>query len=194
MLRPDIGHAQSAFTTTGKLRRLNLNKMYSPILLIAGLLTGASASAADDSDAGMFSKGSKQFTVMGGAGSSFDESYFVLGIGAGYYLANGWNVELQLESWMDGDPGIFKATAATNYVFYRLKRFSPYAGVFYRYTDIEDRDSLDSAGVRAGVYMAVGRNGYAGFGMVYESYMDCNSRIYVSCDTTYPEVSFAFSF
>jgi len=171
-----------------------LNKILSS-LAIAGLLTGASATAADsNSDAGLFAKGTKQFTIVGGAGESFDESYFVLGLGAGYYVVDGLNVGLQVESWMGADPSIFKVTALTNYVFYQVKRFSPYVGAFYRYTDIEDRDSLDSAGGRAGVYMAVGRNGYAGFGMVYESYLDCNTRVYVSCDTTYPEVSFAFSF
>jgi hypothetical protein len=171
-----------------------LNKILSALLL-ASALGSAPAFAADaDSDAGLFAKGNKQFTVLGGAGSSFDESYFVLGIGAGYYVADGWNVELQLESWMDGDPGIFKVTASTTYVFHQLKRVSPYVGAFYRYTDIEDRDSLNSAGGRAGVYLAMGRSGYAGFGMVYESYMDCNTRLYVSCDTTYPEVSIAFSF
>jgi hypothetical protein len=160
-------------------------------LLLTGLLAVTAASA-EDGEA--FFKGQKQFTVLGGTGYAFDESYFVLGAGISYYLVNGLNVGLQLESWMGADPSILKITASSQYVFYQTARVKPYVGAFYRYTDVADRSSLDSVGGRAGLYMQVGRNGYAGFGGVYESYLDCNPRIYGSCDEVYPEVSFLFSF
>jgi hypothetical protein len=167
-----------------------MNKMYVSLLL-SGLLAMTAASA-EDGDA--FLKGQKQFTVLGGTGYAFDESYFVLGAGINYYVVDGLNVGLQLESWMGADPGILKITASSQYVFYQTQRVKPYIGAFYRYTDVENRSSLDSVGGRGGLYMQVGRNGYAGLGVVYESYLDCNPRIYGSCDETYPEISFLFSF
>jgi len=161
------------------------------LFLLGGILAITSASA-EDGEA--FFKGQKQFTVMGGTGYAFDESYFVIGAGFGYYLVNGLNVGLQLESWTGADPSILKITASSQYVFYQTSRVKPYIGAFYRYTDVENRPSLDSIGGRAGLYMEVGRNGYAGFGGVYESYLDCNPRIYGSCDEVYPEISFLISF
>jgi hypothetical protein len=160
-------------------------------LLLSGLLTVTAASAEEGA---AFLKGQKQFTVLGGTGYAFDESYFVLGAGISYFVLDGLNVGLQLESWMGADPSILKITASSQYVFYQTPRVKPYVGVFYRYTDVESRSSLDSIGGRAGLYLQVGRNGYAGFGGVYESYLDCNPRIYGSCDEVYPEVSFVLSF
>jgi len=167
-------------------------KKLKTLIALAGLTTVTSAIAAED--AGHFAKGRTQFTVLGGTGYAFDESYLVLGIGAGYYVLDGLNVGLQLEAWLDGDPSLYKITPSINYVLYSVPRIKPYVGAFYRFTEIEDQPSLDSAGGRAGVYLQLGRNGYAGLGAVYESYLDCNTRIYVSCDEVYPEVSFVFSF
>jgi len=166
-------------------------------LALAGCIGFLSASAAEPNQsagAGLFAKGQKQFTVLGGTGYAFDEDYFVIGAGLSYFVMDGLNVGLQLETWTGGDPGILKYTASTQYVFYKTPRISPYIGAFYRYTDIEGRSGIDSAGGRAGVYLAMGRNGYAGLGAVYESYLDCNTRVNVSCDETYPEVSFTFAF
>jgi hypothetical protein len=146
------------------------------------------------SDAGMFAKGKKQVTVVGGTGDAFNDSYIVIGVGGSYFVADGLNVGLQFETWTNGDPGIYKIAATMNYVFYKVPRVLPYVGTFYRYTDIDGLDSLSSVGGRLGAYLSVGRNGYAGFGMVYESYLDCDTRIYSSCDSTYPEASFVFSF
>lgn len=145
-------------------------------------------------DPGPFAKGQKQFTVVAGGGDAFNDSYIVLGIGGNYFLTDGLNVGLQLEAWLDGEPSIYKYSALMNYVFYQVPRVHPYAGALVRYTDIDGLDGLTSVGGRAGVLLSIGRNGYAGFGGVYESYLDCNKRTYVSCDTTYPEFTVAFSF
>ncbi len=70
----------------------------------------------------------------------------------------------------------------------------PYAGVFYRRTMIEGLDDLDSTGGRAGLYFMSGKNVYIGVGVVYESYLSCDSATYSSCSDTYPEITVAFSF
>lgn len=163
-------------------------------LVTAALAIAACAPATAAEVAGVFGQGRTHFTVVGGSGYAFDDSYFVLGVGASYYLVDGLNVGLYAESWSGGDPSMTKITPSVQYVFYQVPRVSPYVGAFYRRTYIEDMRDLDSAGGRAGVYVAAGRNLYFGAGAVYESYLDCDKSIYRECTDTYPEISITFAF
>ncbi len=169
--------------------------MYARALAAASLVVAASAAtAADVGVAGAFGKGRMHFSVTGGSGSAFDESYFILGIGASYYLVDGLSVGLHYESWSGGDPDITKLTSSVQYVFHQAQTLKPYVGGFYRRTEVDRLPDLDSVGARAGAYLATGRNAYIGFGVVYESYLDCNETVYRSCDSTYAEVSFTLAF
>lgn len=159
---------------------------------VLAMAAGAPATAADV--AGVFGQGRTHFAVIGGSGYAFDESYFVLGVGVSYYVLDGLNVGLYGESWSGGDPGISKLTPSVQYVFYQIPRVSPYIGAYYRRTYIEDLPDLDSAGGRAGVYVAAGGNAYIGAGAVYESYIDCDKTLYTDCSDTYPEISFTVAF
>ena len=152
----------------------------------------ARADAADVSAS--FSQGNSRFSVVGGNGYAFNESYFVLGVGAAYYVANGLNVGLDLEWWTGGDPGIMKVSPSLQYVFYQVPRVAPYVGAFYRRSYIQDLEDLSSTGGRAGVYISAGRNTFVGLGMVYETYFDCSDSTYVSCSESYPEISFTVAF
>jgi len=165
------------------------------ILLTAVLAATAGASATAAADvAGVFSQGRTHLAVVGGTGYAFDDSYFVLGVGASYYLLNGLNVGIYAETWTGGDVGINKVTPSMQYVFYQVPHVQPYLGVFYRRTFIEGLQDLDSTGGRAGVYFAAGRNTLIGVGAVYESYLDCDKATYSSCADTYPELSFTVAF
>ena len=163
-------------------------------LVAAVLAMAASAPAAAADVAGVFSRGRTHVAVVGGTGYAFDDSYIVLGVGASYYLVDGLNIGLYAESWTGGDPGIYKLTPSVQYVFYQVPRVSPYIGVFFRRTYIDNLPNLDSAGGRAGAYLGTGRNVYVGAGVVYESYLDCNKTTYKSCSDTYPEISITFAF
>jgi hypothetical protein len=169
-----------------------MKKKLIAIALAAGALVAASAHA--QTAAGAFGKGRTHFVLTAGTGYAFDESYFVLGIGASYYVVDGLNVGLHFESWSSGDPGMTKITASTNYVFHQAQQIKPYVGAFFRRTRIERLDDLDSVGARAGVYLQAGRNAYFGLGGVYESYLDCNKSVYRECDSTYAELSVTFAF
>jgi len=166
----------------------------SSALVAAVLAMTAAAPAAAADVAGVFSRGRTHVAVVGGTGYAFDDSYIVLGVGASYYVADGLNIGLYAESWTGGDPGIYKVTPSVQYVFYQVPRVSPYVGVFYRRTYIDNLPNLDSAGGRAGAYLGAGRNLYVGAGVVYESYLDCNKTTYISCSDTYPEFSITFAF
>jgi hypothetical protein len=167
--------------------------------LAAGVVAAACAFAAPAmaqsvGAAGGFSKGRTHVVATAGSGYAFDESYLVLGLGASYFLTDGFNVGLMFEWWTGSDPEMTKITPSVQYVFYQVQHVKPYVGAFYRRTSIDGLDDLDSVGGRAGVYLQLGRNAYLGLGGVYESYIDCNTGTYRKCDSTYGEVSLTFAF
>jgi hypothetical protein len=164
-------------------------------LLTAALATLPAAPAVADANvAGVFSQGRTHLAIIGGSGYAFDQTYFVLGVGAQYYLANGLSLGLHVESWTGDDPGITKITPSVQYVFYQVPRIHPYLGLFYRSTQVEDLPDLESTGGRAGLYFTAGSNAFFGAGVVQETYLDCNESVYRSCSDVYPEVSFTFTF
>ena len=171
---------------------MNRNLGSAILAAAAALAPAATATAAEV--AGLFGRGNVGFILSGGTGYAFDESYLVLGLGASYYLLDGLNVGLFVESWSGSDPGMTKITPSVQYVFHRVRTVKPYVGGFYRRTDIEGLPDLDSVGARAGAYLEAGRNAYIGFGAVYESYLDCSKTTYRSCDSAYTELSFTFAF
>ena len=150
--------------------------------------------AAAQQVAGTFSKGRTHFFITGGSGYAFDETYFVLGLGVSYYLLDGLSAGLAFESWSGSDPSMYKITPSLTYVFYQAQTVKPYVGAFYRRTNVDGLPDIDSAGGRAGGYFQAGRNTFIGFGVVYESYLDCSSSVYRKCDSTYPEFSITIAF
>jgi len=149
---------------------------------------------ADAADRDPFANGSMRLSVLVGNGYAFDESYFILGVGFGYYLVNGLELGLDIESWLGASPGITKISPAVRYVVPTDGPIRPYIGAFYRRTIIDSYDDLNSVGGRAGIYFMSGRGSYFGAGVVYEKYLSCDTAIYNSCDDTYPEITFAIAF
>ncbi len=141
-----------------------------------------------------FGQGRMQLQVVGGTGSAFTQTYFVLGVGANYYIIRGLGLGLNFESWLGNSPGIYKLTPNVQYVFTQIPTLNPYVGAFYTRTFIDNHSDLDSVGGRAGVYLPIGRNMHLGLGGVYENYLDCNDSTYGSCSDFYPEISFSVGF
>jgi len=177
---------------------MTMNKKLAAITVaaIATLASTPPATAADVSGSvgGAFSKGRTHVLITAGNGYAFDESYLVLGLGVNYYLIDGLNVGLSLESWTGSDPKMIKVTPSMTYVFHQNPKVNPYVGGFYRRAYVDGLPDINSVGARAGVYLTAGRNAYFGIGAVYESYIDCNSSVYRSCNDTYPELSFTIAF
>ena len=162
------------------------------LTVVAALAWTPPATAADV--AGVFTRGRTHFVLTAGSGYAFDQTYLVLGAGLSYYVLDGLNVGLFLESWSGADPHLYKVTPSAQYVFYQVPVVKPYIGAFYRRTYVDGLPDINSAGGRAGAYVAAGRNAYIGAGAVYESYLDCNKSVYRSCSDTYPEISFTVAF
>ena len=141
-----------------------------------------------------FADGSMRLSVIVGSGYAFSESYLIVGVGFGYFLANGLELGLDVENWSGSSPHIVKISPEVRYVVPTKGPLRPYVGAFYRRTLIENYDDLNSAGGRAGIYLLSGQGSYFGAGAVYEKYFSCNQAIYHSCSDTYPEIIFAISF
>jgi hypothetical protein len=141
-----------------------------------------------------FGQGRASLSVFGGSGSAFSQTYFVLGVGANYYVVQGLGLGLNFESWLGNTPGIYKLTPNVQYVFTLIPSVQPYVGVFYRRVFVDDLSDLNSVGTRVGAYLPIGPNTHFGLGGVYEKYLDCNQSSYHSCDDFYPEISFTVSF
>ena len=164
------------------------------VSLVVAVAAGLAPAARAADVAGVFRQGSTQAVISGGTGYAFKETYFVLGVGASYYVVDGLNVGLAYEWWSGSSPGIYKLTPSVQYVFHQVPTLKPYVGVFYRRTYVDRLDDINSAGGRAGAYFQAGRNTYIGGGVVYEKYLGCNGEVYRSCSDTYPELSITFAF
>ena len=171
-----------------------MNKKTAAIAVAIGMAFTSAAPVSAAGVSGAFSKGRTHFSLTAGNGYAFDENYLVLGVGASYYLIDGLNVGLYVESWSGAEPAIYKVTPSVQYVFYQIPRLAPYIGGFYRHSYIENSQDLNSVGGRAGVYISAGSNTYIGVGAVYESYRDCNQTTFTSCSDAYPEVSITIAF
>jgi hypothetical protein len=164
------------------------------LLLSFTILISLAVPPVHAADRDPFSGGSMRASVLVGNGYAFDESYLVIGVGFGYYVAKGLELGLDIESWTSGTPGITKISPALRYVVPTNSTVRPYLGAFYRWTMIDNYDDLNSIGGRAGVYFVSGRGSYFGAGVVYENYLSCDEAVYRSCTDTYPEIIFAIAF
>ncbi|VUD65124.1 hypothetical protein TDB9533_03484 [Thalassocella blandensis] len=165
----------------------------SRFVLFLVFATSSSALLAD-STPGAFAQHQKQFSLVAGNAYAFGDEYLVVGLGIHYFVLDGLSTGLHMETWTGGDPRLNKITPSVQYVMWQFPGVKPYAGMFYRKVYIEAQDDLESAGGRAGAYFQAGNNAYMGAGVVYETYADCDERIFEDCSETYPEFLFSVSF
>jgi hypothetical protein len=143
-------------------------------------------------DPGPFKKGKVRVGFYGGAGNTYNQTYFILGGGLGYYLANGLEVGADVEGWLFKDPNIWKLTPQIRYVVWQMNPIRPYVGAFWRQTYVADPfEDYDSFGARGGVAYRSGGN-YLAVGVVYEKFNDYTG---IGDDyVIYPEIAFWMSF
>lgn len=158
------------------------------------LLVPVAALAASGSGSFLFNQGSARLSIHIGSATAFDHNYSIVGIGGGYFVANGIEVGLDAESWFGASPGITQVSPQIRIVLNTASPINPYAGVFYRRTLIENHQDNDTVGGRAGVFYTTGRNACFGAGVVYASHLRCDRTVYSSCSETYPEISFTVLF
>ncbi len=163
------------------------------VILFAVLLIPIVAHAFVQAEKNVFRKGDTRLSLVGGSGQAFDQTYFILGAGLGYYVVDKLEVGLDFEVWIGDDPGIYRVSPQIRYVVPVDSSLKPYVGTFYRRTFYEGLDDLSSVGARAGVYSIISGNAYFGFGLVYDQLLDCDRNIY-DCTDTYPEIVLSIAF
>ena len=167
-------------------------------MILTGASQGALAASAGTGGVGAsFSKNSTSVAFVAGSGTAFNDNYTVLGLGIGYYLADGLELGIDMQRWISGEPTITKVSPQVRYVFTRAKVIKPYVGAFYRRTHFGEFGSIklddqDSFGYRAGVYFSARNGVYIGGGVVYEEFKNCPAL--TDCSTTNPEMIVSFSF
>lgn len=143
------------------------------------------------SKAGPFARGNKRVGVYGGAGSTLGQTYFILGGGASFFVADGLEVGADFEGWLFQDPTIWKLSPQIRYTVWQTGALRPYVGAFWRRTFVGDPyDDYNSWGGRGGITYAKGR-GFVGAGMVYERF---DGDVGDDNDVWYPEISFSLMF
>jgi len=143
-------------------------------------------------DPGPFKKGKVRVGFYGGAGSTYSQTYLILGAGVGYYLLNGFEAGVDVEGWLLQDPTFWKVTPQVRYVLWQISPIRPYVGAFWRKTFVSDNwPDYDSYGGRVGIAYRKGGS-YLAVGAVYEKF---NDTIFEGDDSVwYPEIAFWLSF
>jgi hypothetical protein len=144
-------------------------------------------------DPGPFKQGKIRVGFYGGAGSTYGQTYFILGAGVGYYLLNGLEAGVDVEGWLLQDPTFWKVTPQVRYVLWQISPIRPYVGAFWRKTFVggDIWPDFDSYGARGGIAYRKGGS-YLAVGVVYEKFNDTvfEGDNYV----VYPEIAFWLSF
>jgi len=148
------------------------------------------------SDAGPFSKGKVRVGFYAGMGSTYSQTYLILGGGLGYYLLNGFEAGVDLEGWVLEDPTFWKVTPQVRYVLWKMNPIKPYVGAFWRKTFVtgdnpHNLPDYNSYGGRFGIAYRKGGS-YLALGAVYERFED--DVFSDDNDTWYPEIAFWISF
>jgi hypothetical protein len=162
---------------------------------LAFALFGASRLAhADDGEAPTpWDRGRISLSITLASEDAFDESYFLVGAGVGYFVLTGLEVGLDGVHWFGGDPGISVLSPQLRYVAVPLGwPLLPYVGAFYTHYFIGDPfEDFDTVGARLGAVYHQGSGLIVGVGGIAERIVsDCND----DCTSIYPEVSVGFSF
>ena len=122
-----------------------------------------------------------------GAGSSYGNTYFLIGARLGRDLAKGFMLELDGQYWAGETPSLFRlAPGITWYTPLRL-----YLGAYYaRWFVGSGFPDQNAVGARAGYTMFSRGRTFAGVGVAYEKALDCKSN----CESWWPEASVGVSF
>ncbi len=166
------------------------------VICITVLFQAAStpAFAAPSAGAHPFRTGGVRFSAYFGGATAFHQDYSIFGMGVGYFIADGLELGLDIESWFGNAPNIRQISPQIRVVLNTGGLVKPYAGAFYRRSIIDGYRDTDTTGMRVGAYLLTGRNVYWGAGLAHETHLQCDKRMYSSCSETFPELQFAIVF
>ena len=140
----------------------------------------------------LFDQGRVRIGVGLAAGTLNDQTYFIIGASAGYFVLPGLELGTSFDTWLGNSPNVTRLAPELKYVLDIVDVVKPYLGGFYRRWIVGDgiRD-FDSVGGRGGLIFVQGQNAFIQAGAVYEHYV---TRCDADCSTWYPEIGIALVF
>jgi hypothetical protein len=149
---------------------------------------------ADEPRGTPFDRGRVALRLGVGSQSALGHRYFVAGGGAGYYVLDGLELDLDGTVYLGDGPSIRAITPGARYVAQPLVGkwpVIPYGGVFYTHWFLgEPYEDFDTIGARTGVVYLSGRF-LLGIGIAYSHVLsDCAAN----CDQVYPDLSIGVTF
>jgi hypothetical protein len=165
-------------------------------LLALALLCSAQTARAWSpcADPGPFTQDGVGLTLSAGSSFAGKRNYLILGVGAGYYLLDGFELGLDVAFWVANDPFAVTFTPHLNYVVYFVPVLRPYVGTFLRqYVIAEGFDDMTSVGLRFGLAVTANPRLAVSLGGVYEYRFVCDDELY-TCEDMYPELTVTFAF
>jgi ribosome modulation factor len=162
--------------------------------IVVGLVASIAGPARSEEES-PFKKGNVRFSILAGWGRAFSDDYFILGVGASYFVMKGLETGLDFEAWLGGRPDVYKLSPHVRYIYDRADLpLKPYGGFLYRRTFIQDLDDQNSIGLRGGAFYKGGKGSWVGAGVLYERYLDCDDAVLGDCSRVYPEVVVSLKF
>jgi hypothetical protein len=165
-------------------------------VVAAAVLTARSAHAQgygggfDPFDQGRF-RVSAFFGFLGAA-SGFNNTYFMAGVGIGYFVLPGLEVGAQIDEWFGSPPNVTRIAPELKYVFDIVDVVKPYIGGFYRRWFLSnDAANLNTAGGRAGLIIVSSPRTYVSAGAAYERVLGTCTA---GCSFWFPEIGAALAF
>ena len=168
---------------------MNMRCLHTAVLLL--LLVARSAFSAGSAP---FTQGNARLSLHFGGATAFNQDYSIIGIGGGYYVADGVEMGLDAETWFGNSPRIAQISPEVRLVLNPAGSIKPYLGAFYRRTFIEHYRDSDTVGGRAGIYRLAGQRSYFGAGLALDAHLKCDRAVYTHCAEAYPELLFAVMF
>ena len=167
------------------MKRVNRLKLWTGIFAMLIFISTSSYAAP-------FKRGGSNFSLGIASAKAFNENYTVISAGLGYYVLDGFELGIDIQSWLGSGPSITKLSPQMMIVFGQNSDLKPYIGGFYRKTHYSGFEDLDAVGGRAGVYFSKGAGYYMRAGIVYENELSCDETEFVTCSETYPEFNLTF--
>jgi len=147
-----------------------------------------------NADADPYRQGNIRNRLSLGGSEAFDNDYFILGFGVGFFPVYYLELGLEGEYWLSATPYVAKIGFQTQYILPVNSSLKPYAGLFYRNTLVSGVKDMYSNGFRAGLYYNPGHDVILGLGVVYENYLTGDDSERDEYATTYPEFTVSATF
>ena len=147
-----------------------------------------------NADADPYRQGNIRNRLSLGGSEAFDNDYFILGFGVGFFPVAYLELGLEGEYWLSATPSVAKIGLQTQYILPLNSSLKPYAGLFYRNTLVSGVKDMYSNGFRAGLYYNPGNDVILGLGVVHENYLTGDGSERDKYAKTYPEFTISATF